>query len=43
MGVSLKEEWDRFLSEKLDSPHVKQFAKLRTDGERFKYCKDLLQ
>lgn len=43
MALNLKEEWENFLLEKLRGPYMKEFSRLKTDGERFKFCKYILR
>ena len=43
MELPIKEEWENFVLEQLRGQLVKEFGKLKTNGERFKYCKNILR
>lgn len=43
MALHLKEEWENFVMEELRGPNMKEFGRLKTDGERFKFCKFILR
>ena len=43
MALHLKDEWENFVVEQLRGPYVKEFGKLKTDGERYKFCKYIIR
>ncbi|XP_027053857.1 uncharacterized protein LOC113681001 [Pocillopora damicornis] len=43
MALHLKDEWENFVVEQLRGPYMKEFGNLKTDGERYKFCKYILR
>lgn len=43
MALDLKDEWENFVVEQLRGPYIKEFGKLKTDGERYKFCKYIIR
>ncbi|XP_031563260.1 SET and MYND domain-containing protein 4-like [Actinia tenebrosa] len=42
MSFNLKEEWEKIVVEQLSRPHLKDFGKLKTDLERFRFCRSII-
>ena len=43
MEAHLKKEWEKFVLDQVQASFVKQFGKLKTDRERFIFCKNILR